>query len=330
MADDMSARDKVFGTGDPQGTSTPQGTPPVDPETSTTGEDKPAQASDAAQPAGAPRDEAGGAAATEQPVEPDPEDEKAAREQVKQQEKGEEVGAVPSFEVTLRVRRYQPEQDDAPHWEDYRVTVHGTDRVLDALHKIKWEQDGSLTFRRSCAHGVCGSDAMRINGRNRLACKILVKDLNPDKPITVEPIKGLPVEKDLVVDMEPFFQSYREIMPFLITTGHEPTRERIQSSADRERFDDTTKCILCAACTSSCPVFWTDGQYFGPAAIVNAHRFIFDSRDEGGDLRLEILNDREGVWRCRTTFNCTEACPRGIEVTKAIAEVKQALLTRKV
>ena len=160
--------------------------------------------------------------------------------------------------------------------------MHGTDRVLDALHKIKWEQDGSLTFRRSCAHGVCGSDAMRINGRNRLACKTLLKDLDPDKPITVEAIKGLPLEKDLVVDMEPFFQSYREVMPFLITTGHEPTRERLQSADDRERFDDTTKCILCAACTTSCPVFWTDGQYFGPAAIVNAHRFIFDSRDEGG------------------------------------------------
>ncbi|MEJ5944453.1 succinate dehydrogenase iron-sulfur subunit [Pseudokineococcus basanitobsidens] len=245
------------------------------------------------------------------------------------------LGAIPTFDVTLRVRRYNSEDgdDESPaeaHWQEFTVTVHGTDRVLDALHKIKWEQDGSLTFRRSCAHGVCGSDAMRINGVNRLACKVLVKDVNPDKPITVEPIKGLPVEKDLVVDMDPFFQSYREVMPFLITSGHQPTRERLQSQEDRERFDDTTKCILCAACTSSCPVFWTDGQYFGPAAIVNAHRFIFDSRDEGADVRLEVLNDREGVWRCRTTFNCTEACPRGIQVTKAIHEVKRALLTRSV
>ncbi len=239
-------------------------------------------------------------------------------------------GEVTGFDVTIRVRRYDPEKDADPHWEDYVVSAYSTDRVLDALHKIKWELDGSLTFRRSCAHGVCGSDAMRINGRNRLACKALLRDLEPSKPITVEAIKGLPVEKDLVVDMEPFFQSYREIMPFLITSGHEPTKERIQSQHDRERYDDTTKCILCAACTSSCPVFWTDGQYFGPAAIVNAHRFIFDSRDEGSDIRLEVLNDREGVWRCRTTFNCTEACPRGIEVTKAIAEVKQALLTRKI
>ena len=241
-----------------------------------------------------------------------------------------EAVEVPTFDVTLRIERYNPELDAEPHLEDYQVTVHGTDRVLDALHTIKWDMDGTLSFRRSCAHGVCGSDAMRINGRNRLACKTLIKDVNPDKPITVEPIKGLPVEKDLIVDMEPFFDSYREIMPFLITEGHEPTRERVQSQADKDRFDDTTKCILCAACTTSCPVFWTDGQYFGPAAIVNAHRFIFDSRDDAADQRLQILNDREGVWRCRTTFNCTEACPRGIEITKAIAEVKRALLFRRV
>jgi succinate dehydrogenase / fumarate reductase iron-sulfur subunit len=239
------------------------------------------------------------------------------------------AGAVPSFTVTLKIARFNPETDTEAHWETYEVTSHATDRVLDALHQIKWDQDGSLSFRRSCAHGVCGSDAMRINGKNRLACKTLIKDINPDKPITVEPIKGLPVEKDLIVDMEPFFDAYREVMPFLITEGNEPTRERIQSQADRDRFDDTTKCILCAACTTSCPVFWNDGQYFGPAAIVNAHRFIFDSRDDGGTQRLEILNDKEGVWRCRTTFNCTDACPRGIQVTKAIQEVKRALLTSR-
>ena len=147
----------------------------------------------------------------------------------------------------------------------------------------------------------------------------------PNQPITVEAIKGLPLEKDLVVDMEPFFASFREVQPFLISSS-KPEKERLQSATERARFDDTTKCILCAACTSSCPVFWTDGQYFGPAAIVNAHRFIFDSRDDAGDLRLEILNDKEGVWRCRTVFNCTEACPRGIKITRAIAEVKNAIL----
>ncbi|MCD0481870.1 succinate dehydrogenase iron-sulfur subunit [Streptacidiphilus sp. ASG 303] len=250
----------------------------------------------------------------------------------KQPSAGPEAGAEAAsglIPITVRIRRFNPEEHPEPVWVDYELLADPKERVLDALHKIKWEQDGTLTFRRSCAHGICGSDAMRINGRNRLACKTLIKDVSPEKPITVEAIKGLTVLKDLVVDMDPFFQAYKDVMPFLITKGNDPTRERLQSQADRERFDDTTKCILCAACTSSCPVFWNDGQYFGPAAIVNAHRFIFDSRDEGGEQRLEILNDREGVWRCRTTFNCSEACPRGIEVTKAIQEVKRALVTRR-
>ncbi|GHI05456.1 succinate dehydrogenase [Streptomyces cellostaticus] len=241
-----------------------------------------------------------------------------------------EAAASPYITVTFRVRRFNPEVSAEATWEDFQLEIDPKERVLDGLHKIKWDVDGTLTFRRSCAHGICGSDAMRINGKNRLACKTLIKDINPEKPITVEPIKGLTVLKDLVVDMEPFFQAYRDVMPFLVTKDtNEPTRERLQSAEDRERFDDTTKCILCAACTSSCPVFWNDGQYFGPAAIVNAHRFIFDSRDEAGEQRLEILNDRDGVWRCRTTFNCTDACPRGIEVTKAIQEVKRALITRR-
>jgi succinate dehydrogenase / fumarate reductase iron-sulfur subunit len=221
--------------------------------------------------------------------------------------------------VTLKIRRYDPELHPDAVWETFEVPVEKGDRLLDALHYVKWHLDGSLTFRRSCAHGVCGSDAMRVNGVNRLACKVLVKDLvkGDGGTITVEPIKGLPVQKDLIVDMEPFFEAFRSIKPFLITSGNEPTRERIQS-------------IMCAACTTSCPVFWNDEAYFGPQAIVMAHRFIFDSRDEGAAERLEILNEKEGVWRCRTTFNCTDACPRGIQVTKAIQEVKRALIFRKV
>lgn len=240
------------------------------------------------------------------------------------------VTAADAFTITLTIRRFLPEVDDEARWESFDVSVYPTDRILDALHKIKWDQDGTLSFRRSCAHGICGSDAMRINGRNRLACKTLIKDLDITQPIYVEAIKGLPLEKDLIVDMEPFFEAYRAVKPFLIANSTpEPGKERTQTIADRAIFDDTTKCILCAACTTSCPVFWTDGQYFGPAAIVNAHRFIFDSRDDAADVRLDILNDKEGVWRCRTTFNCTEACPRGIEVTQAIADVKQAVLRGK-
>ncbi|ALG84218.1 succinate dehydrogenase iron-sulfur subunit [Gordonia phthalatica] len=234
--------------------------------------------------------------------------------------------------VTLKIYRFNPENPDAQGFESFRVPALPSDRLLTLLLYTKGYLDGTLTFRRSCAHGVCGSDAMRVNGVNRLACKLLMKDLLPkdsskEITITIEPIKGLPVEKDLVVDMEPFFDAYRAIKPFLITgANHEPTKEFLQSQADRARFDDTTKCILCACCTTSCPVFWNEGSYFGPAAIVNAHRFIFDSRDEGASERLDILNDVDGVWRCRTTFNCTDACPRGIQVTQAIQEVKRALM----
>ncbi|MFY9586457.1 MAG: succinate dehydrogenase iron-sulfur subunit [Actinomycetota bacterium] len=231
-------------------------------------------------------------------------------------------------EVTLKVLRFNPDADKQPHWESYDVRYEPMDRVLDALHQIKWFQDGSLTFRRSCAHGVCGSDAMLINGKNMLACKVLIKDLK--HPISVEPIRGMKIEKDLVVDMEPFFAAYRGVLPFLVNDEPAPPRERLQTPEERERYDDTTKCILCAACTSSCPVFWSDDEYTGPASIVNAHRFVFDSRDRAGDERLRILADKEGAFRCRTTFNCTDACPRGIHVTRAIQEVKREMLFRKV
>lgn len=240
-----------------------------------------------------------------------------------------ETPVLTATNVTFRIRRYIPEFDEQPHWEDFTLALYPTDRVLTALERIKGEQDGTLTFRRSCGHGICGSDAMRINGVNRLACKTLVKDLDIRRPITIEAIKGLPMEKDLVVDMEPFFAAYRQVLPFLIPEGHEPSKERLQSIEDRAIYDDTTKCILCACCTTSCPVYWTNDQYFGPAAIVAAHRFIFDSRDAGAEQRLEVLNDKEGVWRCRTTFNCNDACPRGIEITKAIQQVKRALIFRR-
>jgi succinate dehydrogenase / fumarate reductase iron-sulfur subunit len=231
------------------------------------------------------------------------------------------------MKVKLKIRRFNPETDKKPWWGKYEVDMEPTDRVLDALHEVKWHQDGTLTLRRSCAHGICGSDAMRINGRNRLACKVLIKDTG--RKITVEPILGLPVIKDLVVDMEPFMAHYRSVMPYLINDEPPPAIERLQSIEERERFDDTTKCILCAACTTACPSFWAKGEYVGPAAIVQAHRFIFDSRDRASQERLNILAEPDGVWRCRTIYNCTEACPRGIQVTQAIAEVKKEMLLRR-
>ena len=231
--------------------------------------------------------------------------------------------------VPLKIQRFDPETQDKPVWGTYVADVEDSARVLDALHYVKWYIDGTLALRRSCGHGICGSDAMVINGVNRLACKVLCRSL--DQPVTVEPIRGLKVEKDLIVDMEPFFAGYRAVQPWLVPDDTDPGgRERLQSPAERARYDDTTKCILCAACTTSCPIFWGDETYVGPAAIVNAHRFIFDSRDAGDHERLEILSAREGAFRCRTTFNCTEACPRGIKVTEAIQEVKRAILYKKV
>lgn len=246
------------------------------------------------------------------------------------------IGRDVDLTVRLRVRRFNPEEDQEPWWGEYALEdVSPTDSVLDLLHRVKWTIDGTLALRRSCAHGVCGSDAMRINGANALACKMLVARLSDggdEVKIQVEPILGLPVLKDLIVDMEPFFDHYRSVMPYFVNDDPPPEsgRERLQSPADRERFDDTTKCILCAACTTACPSFWADGRYVGPAAIVQAHRFIYDSRDEAYEDRLNIMAEQFGVWRCRTIFNCTTACPRDIEVTKAIAEVKMSISTGKV
>ncbi|MFI5456821.1 MAG: succinate dehydrogenase iron-sulfur subunit [Isosphaerales bacterium] len=228
--------------------------------------------------------------------------------------------------LTVRIRRYDPERESQPRWQEFKLDADPMDRVLDVMLAIKWNQDESLALRRSCAHGICGSDAMRINGVNGLACKTLVRTLGSDT-LTLEPILGLPVIKDLIVDMKPFFDHYKSVMPYLVNDEPPPTTERLQSPEQRARFDETTKCILCACCTTACPPFWGDQKYVGPASIVNAHRFIFDSRDRAAAERLDILNDAEGVWRCRTVFNCTSACPRDIHVTRAIQEVKHAMLT---
>jgi succinate dehydrogenase / fumarate reductase iron-sulfur subunit len=228
------------------------------------------------------------------------------------------------MDVTVKILRFDPEKDTAAHWESYTVDVLPTDRVLDALNEVKWKRDGTFSFRRSCAHGICGSDAMRINGKNRLACKVLVQDVAP--VITLEPMKGFRVIKDMIVDMEPFFAKYKSLKPFLVNDEPVTAGERLQSPKARARYDDTTKCILCGACTTSCPSFWADPSYVGPAAIVNAHRFIFDDRDRAGAERLALLNGRDGVWKCRTVFNCMEACPREIDITGAIADVKRTLL----
>jgi succinate dehydrogenase / fumarate reductase iron-sulfur subunit len=233
------------------------------------------------------------------------------------------------MQVTLKVFRYNPEVDKKFHYETYTIEADETERVLDLLEHIKGYIDGSLSFRRSCAHGVCGSDAMRINGKNMLACKTLVRDIGTT--ITVEPLLGLRVQKDLIVDMEPFFDNYKKVLPYFINDSPLPAngRERLQSPEQRARFDDTTKCILCAACTTSCPSYWGSDEYLGPAALVAAHRFVFDSRDEAAAERMEIVSETSGLARCHTIYNCTMACPRDIQITKAIGELKMASLTGK-
>jgi succinate dehydrogenase / fumarate reductase iron-sulfur subunit len=234
------------------------------------------------------------------------------------------------MQVTLKVFRFNPEVDKKWHYETYVIEAQLTDRVLDLLEHVKGYIDGTLSFRRSCAHGVCGSDALRVNGLNRLACKTLVRDVG-DK-ITVDPIMGLKVIKDLIVDMDPFFDNYKKMLPYLINDSPLPAdgRERLQTPEQRARFDDTTKCILCAACTTSCPSFWASEEYYGPAALVAAHRFIYDSRDEGAAERMHIITETDGLARCHTIYNCTNACPRDIQITKAIGELKMSSLTGRI
>ncbi|PNY82683.1 succinate dehydrogenase iron-sulfur subunit [Deinococcus koreensis] len=237
------------------------------------------------------------------------------------------AAGLPMIKLKVKILRFDPEQDKKARWVTYDVEAQTADRVVDVINEIKWYQEPGLTYRRSCLHGICGSDAMLINGRNRLACKTLVRDVAKDGgTITIEPIRGLKVEKDLLVDMEPFFDSYKAIMPYFINESPAPAAERIQSEAEAELMAHSSNCILCACCTTSCPIFWVNGSYLGPAAIVQAHRFIFDSRDEATQQRLNIMNQNTGVWRCRTAYNCTEACPRDIPITQLIEEVKRAVM----
>lgn len=236
-----------------------------------------------------------------------------------------------TINVILRIRRFDPEGDATPRFQDFDIVVEPDDRLLDALVHVKMNFDTGLAFRKSCAHGICGSDAMFINGSERLACKTLIKDVARESGavITVEPLRGLPVQKDLMVDQEKFFQAYRSVKPYLINDMPVEGRERAQSPRERARFDELTNCILCAACYSSCPVIRDKNpDFIGPAAIVSAARFTFDSRDLGFEERLPVLDDPDGVWPCENHFNCTRVCPRLIKVTKCINEMKSTLKKR--
>lgn len=230
--------------------------------------------------------------------------------------------------VTFSILRYDPAQDKEPYFQDFEVELRRPGMmILDGLNQIRWEQDGTLAYRRSCREGVCGSDGFNINGVNRLSCMIHIEDLK--RPVVIQPLPALPLIKDLVVDMDNFLDKYFMCRPFLITKTPLPDREILQSPEDRKRLDGLYECILCGCCSSSCPSYWADPDYLGPSALLNAWRFIVDSRDEGADERLEVLNNRHGVWRCHTILNCIEACPKGLNPTKAISGLKKALTSAR-
>lgn len=230
---------------------------------------------------------------------------------------------VPTVTKTFRITRYDPAKNGSPVVQEFKLSCDPMERVLTALNRIKWQQDGTLSYRRSCGHAVCGSCAMTIQGASRLACKTLVKDIDGDL-ITVEPLKGFPVVKDLVVDMSHFYHNLRAVIPYLVNNGPKPAKERYQSQEDFEDFEDATKCILCGCCTSSCPSFWKNDSYLGPAALVKAWRFVGDTRDEAGSARIDAVNGHDGVWRCHTIFNCKEACPKEIDIPAALSKLKRA------
>ena len=235
------------------------------------------------------------------------------------------------MKVTVKIKRYLPERQSEPFFQHFTVAAEPTDRVLDVLMKIKETLDGSLAFRKSCAHGVCGSDAMRINGKDGLACKTLVRDVgvNEGKEIVIEPLAHFRVQKDLIVDQGEFFQKYKSISPFLINDIHVEEKERLQSPEDREKYDDPTNCILCGACFSACPILDANPDFLGPAMIAQAARFNDDSRDFGFETRLPVLDHANGVWPCNNHFACTRACPRSIKITKLINQTKRAIETHK-
>ena len=231
--------------------------------------------------------------------------------------------------VVFKIFRYDPEKDKAPYYKDYEVTITRTGMmVLDGLNQMKWEQDPTLTYRRSCREGVCGSDGMNINGVNTVSCMSHIEDYNSNV-LTIKPLAGFPIIKDLVCDFEDFLNKYYVVKPYLIEKTPPPGRERLQSIEDRKKLDGLYECILCGCCSSSCPSYWADPDYLGPSAMLNAARYVFDTRDEGSDERLDAVNSVHGVWRCHTILNCISACPKELNPTKAIAELQKEILKRK-
>lgn len=229
------------------------------------------------------------------------------------------------MECQFLIYRFDPQKDAKPRYQKYTLLAEPTDKILDCLNRIRWEQDATLAFRASCAHGICGSDAMLINGNIALACQKLLRNFATGGNFVIEPLPLFRVLKDLVVDLEPFFEKYRAVRPFFISDQEPPEKERLQDPKDQSIIEPALRCILCASCTAACPINRANPDYLGPAALLRAFRYIFDTRDTAGGSRLSELDGEEGIWGCKTMRWCTEVCPKGIPVTKCLTQVKQAL-----
>lgn len=237
---------------------------------------------------------------------------------------------IDSAAIKLKIFRYDPDRDDRPYMQDIAVVPsHGDRMLLDLLERIRHQIDDSLSFRRSCREGVCGSDGMNINGKNGLACLTNLKELS--QPIVLRPLPGLPVIRDLIVDMTSFWKQYHSIKPFLINDTPPPESERLQSPEERDLLNGLYECILCACCSSACPTYWWNpDKYVGPAGLLQAYRFIADSRDTALAARLDNLNDAYRLFRCRTIMNCTDVCPKGLNPAAAISNIRNLLVKRSV
>lgn len=231
--------------------------------------------------------------------------------------------------LTVSLYRYNPETDKAPYMQDIQLDTGGKDiMVLDALEMLK-AQDPSIAYRRSCREGVCGSDGMNMNGKNGLACITALSETVKNNKLVLRPLPGLPVVRDLVVDMTIFYKQYEKVKPFLINNDPAPAIERLQSPEEREKLDGLYECILCACCSSSCPSFWWNpDRFIGPAGLIQAYRFLVDSRDTATDDRLANLDDPFSVFRCRGIMNCVSVCPKGLNPTRAIGHIRDMLLKR--
>jgi succinate dehydrogenase / fumarate reductase, iron-sulfur subunit len=233
------------------------------------------------------------------------------------------------MKVNLKIFRFNPELDKEPHYDTFSVEANPNDRILDCLNKIRWEQDSSLTYRMSCAHGICGSDAVNINGMPSLACQKLIKDYDITHELLIEPLKFFPVIKDLTVDMEPFFRRIKAINPNPTTGSHvDPVNnERLQSVEERKRIDEAVKCILCGCCVAACPVILEqEPKFIGPAAILRAQKYIFDSRITDKTDRMRIMEKPYGIWGCKSYYMCTLVCPKKIKVTEQIIKTKKKII----